>query len=631
MSSDKETEVPFTQFACIGTGFSGIALGATIQRWYSISPSSIQFFDSQPCVGGTWSINQYPGAACDVPSALYSFSFERNPNWTRFLPPHDELRAYLTKVAEKYNLVPRMKFNTKVTKAEWIPSPTNPRWRLTILDLETNLTSHHECQFLFSGSGQFNSPRPLDVPGIDSFQGPVIHSARWDHSVSLHDKKVVVFGNGCTAAQIVPSILSSTAHLTQIVRSKHWIYPPVDAKVSPFAKKLLASMPGATLLQRFIVYHLAEADWAGFTLTPSAASFRSRRRKMAEKYMKTTAPQKYHPLLVPEFEIGCKRRVFDSGYLECLHSEKITLTNDKAVEILPHGVKMADGRVVEADVLVLANGFETNTPTTLLPVVGTGGHTLQEHWSETFPGPEAYNCTSLHGFPNFFLLWGPNTATGHTSAVMAIENGVNFALRVIKPCLEGRASVVDVTEQAEREFVERAQEALGKTVFTSETCNSWYTARDRETGRVWNGMTYPWSQARYWWDCMMIKKGDWVYSQVEYRQEEEARIVVHRFRRDGLGLAACLGWKEPEFSFGAGIGWVKVCCCCACSEDMGIGCDRTKGAELIVQTILFTHIAVCTILHINHDPPSVGHVSNHRYSCTYFTTSKALSQQPARP
>lgn len=107
--------------------------------------------------------------------------------------------------------------------------------------------------------------------------------------------------------------------------------------------------------------------------------------------------------------------------------------------------------------------------------------------------------------------------------------------------------------------------------------------------------------------------------------------MVHRFRRDGLGWAACLGWKEPEFSFGAGIGWVKVCCCCACSEDMGIGCDRTKGVELIVQTILFTHIAVCTILHINHDPPSVGHVPNHRYSCTYFTTSKALSQQPARP
>ncbi|KAK4195293.1 hypothetical protein QBC40DRAFT_236787 [Triangularia verruculosa] len=534
MALPKDLEVPFTQFACIGTGFSGIALGATIQRWYNIPTSSIQFFDSQPCVGGTWTINQYPGAACDVPSALYSFSFERNPNWTRFLPPHDELRAYLTRVAEKYNLIPRMKFNAKVTKAEWIPDRTNPRWRLTTLDLPTNTTSHHDCQFLFSGSGQFNSPRPLDVPGIESFQGPVIHSARWDHSIPLKDKKVVIFGNGCTAAQIVPSILPETAHLTQIVRSKHWIYPPVDAKVSPLTKKLLASTPGATWLQRFIVYYLADKDWVGFLLTPSGAKFRQKRKEMAERYMKTTAPEKYHALLVPEFEIGCKRRVFDSGYLECLHSDKITLTNQTPTAILPNGVEMAGGSTIEADVLVLANGFETNTPTTLLPVHGIAPSTLQSHWSSDYPGPEAYNCTSLHNFPNFFLLWGPNTATGHTSAVMAIENAVNFALRVIKPCLEGKCSVVDVTEQAEKEYVERMQEALQKTVFTSETCDSWYTARDKKTGRmVWNGMTYPWSQARYWWDCLWVRRRDFVYS-----GPATGRSVIVKKRRSGLWFAA---------------------------------------------------------------------------------------------
>ncbi|KAK0659781.1 hypothetical protein QBC41DRAFT_237011 [Cercophora samala] len=571
------SEIPFTQFACIGTGFSGIALGATIQRWYNISPSSLQFFDSQPCVGGTWVINQYPGAACDVPSALYSFSFERNPNWTRFLPPHDELRAYLTRVAEKYNLLPRMKFNTKVTKAEWIPDPSKPRWRLTILDLETNHTSHHECQFLFSGSGQFNAPRPLDVPGIETFQGPVIHSARWDHSVSLQGKKVVVFGNGCTAAQIVPSILPDTKHLTQIVRSKHWIYPPVDAKVSPFAKKLLASMPGATLLQRFIVYHLAEADWAGFTLTPSAAAFRQKRKDMAEKYMRATAPEKYHSLLVPEFEIGCKRRVFDSGYLECLHSENITLTNEKPVGILPHGVKMADGSVIDADVLVLANGFETNTPKTLLPVVGIDGHTLQAHWSGKFPGPEAYNCTSLHGFPNFFLLWGPNTATGHTSAVMAIENGVEFALRVIRPCLEGKASVVDVTEEAEGEFVGRVQEALGRTVFTSETCNSWYTARDKETGRVWNGMTYPWSQARYWWDCVMVKKGDWVYSSSIVKKRRSGLWFTTTFAVMALGgLLAWVG-KNPNSRLAVALAGSRFAAVVPVLKTLGLGVLGRKG------------------------------------------------------
>ncbi|KAK4184195.1 hypothetical protein QBC35DRAFT_506414 [Podospora australis] len=508
MMAALEDEIPYTQFACIGTGFSGIALGATLVRWYGIS--SLALFESQPKLGGTWQINRYPGAACDVPSALYSFSFERNPNWTRFLPPHDELQLYLTKVAEKYGLLPLTQFSTKVVKAQW--NEPSSRWILTLHDLTSNTFRKHSCQFLFSGTGQFSTPRPLDIPGVESFSGPIIHSARWPSPPpSLEGKKVVVFGNGCTAAQIVPAILPETKSLTQIARSKHWIYPPVDAKMPEIGKAILRSLPGATMLQRYVVYFLAEADWAGFSLTPSAAKFREKRRKMAVAYIKATAPEKYHDLLIPEFEIGCKRRIFDSGYLAALHDERLELTTEKAVEIQPTGVKMEGGRVVEADVIILANGFQTNKYLGGLEVVGRNGERLEEHWKK-FGGPEAYNLTSVSGFPNLFLLLGPNTATGHTSTVMVIENAVNYALRVIRPILEGKAeagSAVDVKPEAEKAYFHRIQTALQNTVWTTG-CNSWYVRG--EGGKMYNGMTYPWSQRRYWYECLFPVWKDWEYS-----------------------------------------------------------------------------------------------------------------------
>ncbi|AEO59771.1 hypothetical protein MYCTH_54721 [Thermothelomyces thermophilus ATCC 42464] len=510
----------YSTFACIGTGFSGICLGATLARWYGLTAGGqgghhhLRLFSRDPGPGGTWLVNDYPGAACDVPSALYSFSFAPNPAWTRVLPPAAELRAYLAAVADRYRVTDGMVFNADVFRCVWIED--RAVWRLWVRREERGRGGKwkvrvlvHECRYLFSATGLFTQPRELDVPGLERFRGPVFHSARWRSDVDLTGKRVVLFGNGCTAAQIVPAIAGRVRHLTQVVRSKHWVYPPIDRRIPGAVRALLAAVPGLTRLQRFLVYVLAEASWRGFKLTEDGARYRRKMRERAEEYMRRTAPAEYHDMLIPDFEVGCKRRIFDSGYLETLHAENVTLTDEPVAEILPDGLRMRSGTVVEADVIIMANGFATNQYLPGVEVVGRDGETLAQHW-ESFGGPEAYNCTSLSGFPNMFFLLGPNTATGHTSAVMAIENAVNYALRVLRPALDGRAGVVvSLKRPAEEAFARRIQSALRRTVWSSG-CSSWYVRGPG--GKAWNAMTYPWSQARYWYESLFPVWRDWEYT-----------------------------------------------------------------------------------------------------------------------
>lgn len=493
----------YTRFTCIGAGFSGIGLGATLKRWYGIT--DVQLFERHDHCGGTWFANSYPGAACDVPSALYSFSFETNPDWSRVLPTKEELWKYLTRVAEKYDLIKRMKFNCGVERAEWIEE--SARWRLAIRDLKTDATFIHETQFLFSGTGQLVTTRDLNIPGAETFKGDIFHSARWDHDVDVTNKNVIVVGNGYTGNQIVPSIVVKTKHTTHLVRSKHWIMPPIDASIPPWLRALFKS-PGAMTIQRFLIFLAAERSLQGFRMTPKAQQFRNRQRARTERYIRSTAPAKWHGKLIPDFEVGCKRRIFDSGYLKCLNRDNVTLTDEKAIEVVPEGIRTESG-VIEADVIVLANGFKTNYYFGGIEIIGRGGVTMQEHW-ESFGGPEAYNCTSMSDFPNFFCMQGPNSATGHTSGVMAIENAINYGLRVLKPCIEGQASVADVRREAEEAYVDDLQGALQNTVWSSG-CSSWYI-NGSVAGKTWNAMSYPYSQGHFWYRCPFPKWSDWEYS-----------------------------------------------------------------------------------------------------------------------
>ncbi|KAK1987950.1 monooxygenase [Colletotrichum cereale] len=502
-------KVTYSQFACIGSGFAGIGLGAQLKRWYGIE--DVQFFERHHELGGTWFINKYPGCACDVPSALYSFSFEANPNWSRVLPTYAELWQYLNRIAHKYDLVRKMAFDVSVERCEWVEERT--RWRMTIRHRKSGAVYFHECQFLFAGTGALVTPNEIDVPGSETFKGVICHTGRWRPDIDLEGKRVVLFGNGCTAAQVVPSIVHKVRSLTQIVRSKHWIFPPIDRKVPDWVRYGLNRIPGMTTLQRFVVFAAAEYALLGFPLTETGKKFREQQRRVAEGYMRATAPAKYHDLLVPDFEIGCKRRIFDAGYLSSLHADNMRLTNERPLEIVPEGVRTEKG-LVEADVIILANGYHTNEFAAGIDVVGRRGETLQSHW-ESFGGPEAYNCSALSGFPNFILLLGPNAATGHTSSIMALENSINYSLRVFKPVLEGRVATAEVKREAEQDWSDAQQDALQKTVWNSG-CNSWYfippEGDGNKTSKTWNAMSYPWSQAHFWYRCLFPVYSDWEYA-----------------------------------------------------------------------------------------------------------------------
>ncbi|RAH47698.1 flavin-containing monooxygenase [Aspergillus brunneoviolaceus CBS 621.78] len=492
-------EIPsYSQIACIGTGLSAVALGATLQRWYGLD--DIRFFDRHPVSGGTWYINSYPGCGCDVPSALYSYSFELNANWTKMLPSNQEIKQYHECVMDMYHLREKMVLSTEVTQCVWRDDAA--RWLLYLRDVKTGREFTHECQILFAASGQLVKPRRCEIPGSEEFRGAIFHSARWDHSVSLDGKKMIVIGNGCTAAQIVPAIAGKVKSLTQIIRSKHWVSPTHNFAYPPVLQWIFRYIPFTMRLHRLHIFLAAESDYFLFPMTKAAARWRAQRKIKLERYMRASAPAKYHDLLIPDFDVGCKRRIIDCGYLDSLHNDKITLTNVEIVKIVPEGIQTKQGDIIPADVIVLATGFETNTFAPYMNIVGRNRASLSEHWAQ-YGGPSAYNCSVMSGFPNFFLLLGPNAATGHTSALMAAENSINYALRILKPVLSGSASAVEVKQEAERSYVYWVQGALRKRVWNAG-CVSWYLNESK-----WNSMSYPWTQAHFWWRSLFPTWSDW--------------------------------------------------------------------------------------------------------------------------
>ncbi len=342
------------------------------------------------------------GCACDIPAPLYSFSFAPNGDWSALFNPQTDILDYLAKVAADHGLLSKMRFNSTVERCEW--NEARARWRMDIRDNTTGTVFYHECKFLFSGVGQLIQPRIPDFPGIDTFKGDLFHAARWNHDVSLKDKDVVVVGNGCTADQIVPAIVKETKSLTQIVRSKHWIVQPPLVPNVRLMSFLFKAVPGLLRLMRLAIWLALENSWRAFYATEHAASLRKSAEATTRAYMKKLAPAKYHDMLIPDFPIGCKRRIFNPGYLESLHEDNLTLTDNAILEIVPEGVRTKDG-VIKADVIALATGYITNSFLPRVDVVGKNGESAEEHWKNT-NGAGAYNTVLLSGFPNFFMILG---------------------------------------------------------------------------------------------------------------------------------------------------------------------------------------------------------------------------------
>jgi cation diffusion facilitator CzcD-associated flavoprotein CzcO len=433
-------------------------------------------------------------------------------------------------VCEKYQIVDKIQFNTDVQELRWIED--DEEWEVTLLHLvpgtgdlaqqERDRIATQEGQHavyvkteivrakvVVSGVGGLVEPKtvPEDIPGFEDFEGEIVHTARWNDQIDLRNKDVIMFGSGCSAAQVIPELVKPEANvgsITQIMRTPPWVQPDLIphtfmATYEKWSPRLMTYVPGLSHVMRGALFLMLEKTF--FDLFADSAWSRRTRPKMEKAFldhMHKFAPKEYHEILTPNYSIGCKRRIIDGAWYRALNAPNVELTTQPLTHVHAKSVtlgpgsqyprnksEMIEAREIPADVIIMANGFETNKWLHPLRVIGRQGKDLEDVWAER-GGAQAYQGIAMDSFPNFFMLFGPNTATGHTSVIFATENAVNYSLRFIKPILSGRVSSYEVTEKAEREWTRKVQDKLQGTVFRRGLCASWYITDDG-----WNSTTYP--------------------------------------------------------------------------------------------------------------------------------------------
>lgn len=465
------------------------------------------------------------------PSILYSFSFAQNPKWTSVFPSGKEIAEYLADVCAKFEIVDKLQFHTEVTELKWLED--EEEWELTIVHLVPGAgdwssaerqdkiavegpksvylaTEKIRAKIAISGVGGLVEPQviPKGIPGFDTFEGELTHTARWNEDLDLNGKDVIVLGAGASAAQVVSSISSTKYNVksvTQLLRTAPWVRPDDDG-INPTDEQLqkmswyFQYIPGFQQACRSLAFLTGEQEFFKiFSNTSYTKKHRPLQEERYRRFMKRTAPAKYHDLLNPNYDLGCKRRIIGGAWLRSLHHEKVDLTSRELKSVKPRSVILgpptyppamktsAENDQVElpADVIILANGYRTNEYLHPLRVIGKDGRSIHEIWEER-GGPQAYLGIAMDKFPNFFMLFGPNTATGHTSVILASENAITYSMRLIKPILKGTVSTYEVKEDAELEWTRTVQDVLKQTPLNNGSCTSWYT---NEKG--WNSTTYP--------------------------------------------------------------------------------------------------------------------------------------------
>jgi cation diffusion facilitator CzcD-associated flavoprotein CzcO len=468
----------------IGAGFAGLGMAIRLRQ------SGIDDFtilERADGVGGVWRDNHYPGVGCDVESHLYSFSFEPNPNWTRQFARRDEILAYLNHCADKYAVRSHIRFNSGAKSARFDESTG-------IWTVETTDGKTLRARVVVSGSGHALS-RPIlpSVPGIDSFQGKLFHSARWDHSFPIEGKTVAVIGTGASAIQIVPAIAPKVGRMHLFQRTAPWIVPKPDRAISPRERDRFRRIPILQRLARQSIYVRREAFALGFIVEPRILKLAEHlvRRHIARSVKDPTLRAK----LTPSYRLGCKRILPTNDYYPALQRDNVELVTDGIREIRAHSIVTNDGIERPVDAIVCATGFEAAEATSPFEVRGVGGVELNTAWKD---GIEAYLGTSVAGFPNMFMIVGPNTGLGHSSMILMIESHVEYVLSAIKTMRAQKLASVDVRAGVQKEYNARLQEKLPRTVWASG-CVSWYQTKNGKNTTLWPGFTFEfrWKTRRF--------------------------------------------------------------------------------------------------------------------------------------
>lgn len=464
-----------TSVAIVGAGFGGVGAAAMLRR---AGYDDLAVFERAERVGGVWHHNTYPGAACDIPSHLYELSFEPNPRWSRRYAPQAEIQAYVEDVARKYGVLERTRTGTEVEAARW--DEERCRWQL-----ETS-SGAHEADVLVAACGQLSVPRVPPLPGLETFAGPAFHTARWCHDVELSGKRVAVVGTGCSAIQVVPAIQSEVAHLDVYQRSPGWTLPKGDFAYGERARRLFERAPALQRLDRAAVFAFQELGAMAMTgrrwLLPPLRALARR------QITKAISDPELRRKVTPADELGCKRVMLTDDWYPTLTRPNVELVTEPIAEVGPAAIRTADGAERPTDVLVLATGFRSHDFVAPIEVVGAGGRTLAEEWAEV---PRAYLGLSVPGFPNMFLLYGPNTNGGTGSVIYTIECGMRHVLAALRELERSGARRIEVRRQAAEAFDRELRAALAGTVWHSG-CTSWYLDRSGNDPNQW-----PWRWRDY--------------------------------------------------------------------------------------------------------------------------------------
>jgi cation diffusion facilitator CzcD-associated flavoprotein CzcO len=460
----------------IGAGFAGIGMAIRLKL---AGIHDFTILERAQSLGGTWRDNTYPGIACDVPSHLYSYSFEPNPNWSHLFAHQDEILAYLEHCADKYGVRQHIRFGSEVTAATF--DEETGLWTVTTADGATLV-----ARVIVSGAGHsLSKPVYPDIPGRETFLGKAMHSARWDHDYSLKGKTVAVIGTGASAIQIIPSIAGDVGRMHVFQRTASWVQTKPDRVMTDEQKQRFRDKPYLQRLTRGVIYVVLEAMATGYVVEPQLNRIRELtsllylRRSVKDPVLRAK--------LTPHFRLGCKRILISSDYYRVLQQENVELVTDGIAEIRPHSIVTRDGKERPVDAIVFATGFETSEAKPPFRILGRQGRDLADAWRG---GISAYAGTTVTGFPNVFLLLGPNVGLGHSSMIFMMESQFPYVLGAIQTMRDKRLKFVDVRSEVEDRYNHRIQKRLAKTVWNSGGCVSWYLTPSRKNTISWPGFTF---------------------------------------------------------------------------------------------------------------------------------------------
>ena len=463
----------------VGSGFAG--LGAAI-KLSKAGRADYLVIERGSEVGGTWRDNTYPGAACDVPSHLYSYSFELNPKWSHSFSPQGEIQQYLRDVAAKYGVEKQHLFNTEVTLARW--DARTKRW------LVDTTNGNFSADVLVGAVGALCEPALPAIKGIEKFRGEVFHSARWNHDAQLAGKRVALIGTGASAIQVGPEIAKEVAHLDVYQRTAPWVMPRHDRTYPKIESLAYQHVPLLQRAAREAIYWGREAYVLGFAFEPRILQVAQR---IAERNIgKAIKDPELRAKVTPDWQIGCKRILISNTWYPMLAQPHVDLVTDGIAEVRENAIVTADGTVREVDAIVLATGFHVTDSPTYERIVGTDGRSLAQVWDEQ--GQQAYKGAAVAGFPNLLFVVGPNTGLGHSSMVYMIESHLNYLMSALEAMDKRGIATFEVRPEVQRRYNEKLQSHMQRTIWKTGGCASWYLDKHGNNTTLWPSFTFVFRQ-----------------------------------------------------------------------------------------------------------------------------------------